>query len=134
MEGQHLDEKEKQLLRQSQAGDYLLDLRNEKGLSLAKVCKILEISANYLSEIERGLKVPSDHLIRQLADFYDIDEASLFERFGKVPLTVREALENSKSLRKTISEISSSKKLTEEQKQELYDELYRLYKKVLLEQ
>jgi len=118
-----------QLAIQVEAGSYLLELRREKDLSLAKVTKLTDISSNYLSEIERGLKAPSDTVIRELAKVYEADENEIFEKYHKIPLSVKEALNNSQVLRRTLAEIEQNKKLTEEQKIEIYTELYRLYKK-----
>lgn len=129
----NLTEKKEQLIRQIETGEYLLKLRNEKGISLAKVGETLKVSSNYLSEIERGLRIPSDHLIRTIADFYNINENDLFRRFGKIPLTAREELEGNETLQKALSEIRSNPNLTEEHKQSLYDELFKLYKDLLKE-
>lgn len=133
MAHEHMDEKAAQFMRQSKTGEYLLSLRNNKGLSLAQVSKLLEISANYLSEIERGVKVPSDHLLQQLAEYYKVSEDDLFERYGKIPMSVREALASNKILRRAIAEINSDKRLSEEKKSAIFSELYSLYKNSLSE-
>ena len=115
------------MINQVVAGEFLLKTRHEKDLSLAQVCEHVSCSLNYLSEIERGKKLPSDHLIRELADFYEISEAELFNNFGKVPLTAKEELEDNTGLQRTLLEIRKDQKLTDDQKQSLYDHLYTLY-------
>jgi transcriptional regulator with XRE-family HTH domain len=122
-------EKVKQLIRQAETGDFLIKARNEMGLSLDKVGERLGVSKNTLSVLERGLKVPSDRLLRQISDFYGIEEPVLFGMLGKVPLTAREELENNNTLQRILYEIGKSP-LTEKQKSEVYDAMYKLFKNI----
>ena len=123
-----IEERTQDAVNQVLAGAFLLKLRHDKDLALAQVCEHVSCSVNYLSEIERGKKLPSDYLIRELADFYEISEADLFQQFGKVPLTAREELESNPTLQRTLLEIRKKTKLTEDQKQRLYDHIYQLYR------
>lgn len=107
--------------------------RQTIGKSLQEVSQILEISINYLSEIERGLKVPSDYLIKRIAVFYNIDENHLFESFCKVPKIARDELENNKTLQKTLIEIGNNKSLSDKQKHEIYKQLYEAFVKIMEE-
>ncbi|BAF60343.1 predicted transcriptional regulator [Pelotomaculum thermopropionicum SI] len=124
-------EKAEQLLRQAEAGEYLLQLRSKKGVSLAQLGEKVGVSANYLSEIERGLKVPSDLLIRELAGYYGTDENIIFKKYGKTPLAAIEEVNDNPTLQKTLTEIRRNKKLTDDQKQELYDKVYELYQEFI---
>lgn len=119
------------LEKRLQTGKMLQQLRLERNESLADVCSKIKVSKNYLSEIERGLKVPSDQLILDLADHYNINHHDLFQSFGKVPISAREELEKFDNLQRTLGDIHRDKRLNDDQKQELYDELYRLYRKLL---
>ncbi|SFH22668.1 Helix-turn-helix [Desulfotomaculum arcticum] len=121
-------DKAEQLLRQAEAGELLQEKRAEKGCSLAQVGEIVGCSPTYLSEIERGLKLPSDILISKLARFYEMDETELFHKYRKIPLPAIEELEKNTALQKTLLEINKNKNLTEEQKHKLYDKLYDIYK------
>ncbi len=121
-------EKAEQLLRQAEAGEFLHERRAEKGLSLVQVGEIVGCSPTYLSELERGLKLPSDILISRFARFYKVDETELFHKYGKIPLPAIEELEKNTALQKTLLEINKNKNFTEEQKHELYDKLYDIYK------
>lgn len=129
--GRTARDKVEQLLKQAEAGELLQQIRADRGLSLASVGEEVGCSANYLSEIERGLKVPSDVLLRKLSRFYEIEEAPLYGAYGKVPLTAFEELENNIPLQKTLLEIGRNKSLTEEKKHVLYDKMYRLYQEFL---
>lgn len=108
-------------------GKQLNKLRMSRGLSLAQVSMRVGCNSGYLSDIERGRLAPNDNLIRALARFYALDENELFERLGRVPLAVREELETSTLLQKTLKEITSSA-LNPDKKQELYQRFYGLFK------
>ncbi len=51
-------------------GDYLHTLRISKGKTLRTAAKEMDMSAMYLSEIESGKKIPSGHMLRKVADYY----------------------------------------------------------------
>ncbi|MTV50777.1 helix-turn-helix domain-containing protein [Heliobacillus mobilis] len=124
-------ERIEELSRNMETGDLLKEMRKEKGITLAELGKeIGGVSVTYLSEIERGQKVPSDHLVRQLADYYDIDEDFLFAKFGKVPMAARRVFEDNPLLLKTLADIGRSDGIPEDMKQDLYDYLHNLYKHI----
>jgi transcriptional regulator with XRE-family HTH domain len=124
-------EKADEILRLVNFGEYLTDLRVNKGVSLAKLGEALEVSANHLSEIERGRKNASDELLRKIAAYYQIDEASLFLRLNRIPLSALEELEFNNALQITLSEINKDKSISESDKSKLYDELRRAYKEMV---
>jgi transcriptional regulator with XRE-family HTH domain len=119
---------QEKLMGQLRAGAYLKQLRTDNDLSLADLGKKLGVSAAYLSNIEQGVKSMSDHFIRQISDYYEIDETCLFELLGRVPLLAREQLDEANSLQDLLVEIKRDKKLTDEKKQKLFDQMYKLYK------
>lgn len=80
--------KHEEALRNILLGEYLLGLRERSGQPQRTVTEELNFSPTYLSEIERGLKAPSPELLRQLARYYNVDEALLFDKLGKVPLGI----------------------------------------------
>lgn len=116
--------------RRFNAGAYLTGLRSKLNKSMTAVAKCVGISTAYLSEIEKGLKLPSDLLIRNLSDFYKIDENELFRKYGKIPLFAREEFQKQESLQTVLAEISR-KNIPEEHKQELYDNIMKLYREFL---
>jgi transcriptional regulator with XRE-family HTH domain len=116
------------LMGQTRAGGYLRQLRAERELSMAQLGEQLGVSSAYLSNVESGVKSMSDHFIRQIADFYDVDEVTLFDLLGRVPLLAREQLNEASNLQDLLVEIKRDKKLTEDKKQMLFDQMYKLYK------
>lgn len=121
---------EKTLLRLNTA-KMLKDLRREKGLSTVDVAKALGVTPNYISEIERALKIPSDQLIIKLSNYFCIDCNELFYQFGKEPLSARKEFEGNKALHSLLIEIGSNNKLSDEEKEKIYDQLYKTYHALL---
>jgi transcriptional regulator with XRE-family HTH domain len=121
-------EQQEKINSQIQTGYYLKTLRLEHELSLTALGNKLGVSAAYLSNVETGVKPMSDHFVRQIADFYKLDENVLFDLLGRVPLLAREQLDEDSNLQHLLSEIKRNKKLTEEKKQKLFQQMYNLYK------
>jgi len=88
--------------RNIDTGNYLQKLRLSKDLTLSSASKYINISPTYLSDIEHGRKLPSDTTIKNIADFYEIDEIELFNKFGKISLTVKELLLSDLNLQRKI--------------------------------
>ena len=88
--------------RNIDTGNYLQNLRLSKKLTLSSASKSINISPTYLSDIEHGRKIPSDITIKSIVDFYEIDEIDLFNKFGKISLTVKELLLNNLNLQRKI--------------------------------
>jgi transcriptional regulator with XRE-family HTH domain len=122
-----LEEKMEEARRLVEFGHYLQEMRQEKEESLAVVGEALNVSSNYLSELERGKKMPSDVMIRDIAEYFKVEESILFNKLGKIPLLALEELEENEDLQKTLIEIKRNKKLTEDQKGELYERIHKLY-------
>lgn len=111
-------------------GHELRLIRTELKLSMKTVSEALAVSENYISLIERDKQVPSDHLIREIARYYNIDEKYLFDRFGRIPLTVAEEIRENDSLSEVLYEISSDNRLTRDQKEKLYRSIKGLYQDI----
>lgn len=75
-------------------GKYINDLRVKKKLSLAHLSVRVGVNPSYLREVELGKKIPDDQLIRNLAEYFDLDENYIFSCSGKVPLKVRKNFRN----------------------------------------
>ncbi|MTV49824.1 helix-turn-helix domain-containing protein [Heliobacillus mobilis] len=116
-----------QLHRQADAGEYLRDIREKKGITLTQLSEKIGVSAAYLSGLERGFKMPSDKLIMELADFYKLDTEDLFNRFGKVSATATTVLEKNPGIQKTLATISRDPRIPEDKKQAMYDEFFNVY-------
>ena len=68
--------------RGEELGVMLRRLRGE--LSLRDVNRRIGISSSYLSQIERGERVPGRNLIHKLAAVYNVDAGELMKRAGHV--------------------------------------------------
>lgn len=102
------------------AGDKLRALRKETGLSVFKVAKKVNISGNYLSLLERGKQSPSDTVIYNLAEFYNIDSKDLFALYDKIdPGSMEEIKKLNPSLRQILTQLSIDKRLSDDEKVEL---------------
>lgn len=108
-------------------GTMLRALRKEKGLSIFKVAKELNISGNYLSQIERDIKVPSEVVIYRIAKFYELDPEELLFKFGKtMPAWTKDVIDIP-HLKKIVTEISNDKRIENDQKERIAKELYQIY-------
>ena len=61
----------------SDLGQYLRKLRNEKGQTLHQVSKEADIDSPLLSKLERGERLPTGEQIKKLAEHYGVPEADL---------------------------------------------------------
>lgn len=80
-----LEEKLKESKQLISFGHYINKLRAQKGLILAEVAKELDISTNYLSELERGKKSPSDRTVVSIAEYYNVPVLELFLLLDRGP-------------------------------------------------
>jgi transcriptional regulator with XRE-family HTH domain len=69
-------------------GKRIFKIRNSLGLTQDKMAKVLGISQKHISQMEKGTKIPSKHLIRLIGLSFDISEAWLNDGRGEmfVPL------------------------------------------------
>lgn len=72
-------------------------------------------------------KCPQNRFMGVLAEFYEIDEDELFKLWGKDPTLAKDEIINNATLQRTLREISRNTRLTDEKKEELYDEIYKTY-------
>ena len=61
----------------SDLGQYLRELRKEKGQTLHQVSKGTDIDSPLLSKLERGERLPTAEQIKKLAKYYKVSEANL---------------------------------------------------------
>lgn len=108
------------------AGSRLRECRKATKLSIFKVAKKVNISGNYLSRLERGINAPSDAVIFNLAEFYNLEPSELFNLYDRVPSPNSEKFNSIPSLRKILTEISLDSRLTPEEKEEFANTVYNL--------
>lgn len=120
--------------RYAEAGKKLRELRKEIGLSIFKVAKQLHISGNYLSLLERGKQSPSDTVLYNIAEYYNIDSSELFKLYNKLdPQEMNDIINTPKDVRKLLTQLSLEKKLTDDEKKALQKEILILTEKFMNE-
>jgi len=72
-----------------QLGKRLRHLRHERGLTLAQLGRQVGLSASYLSQIERGVAMPSLSNLTTIARILDVGVAHFFEHDVSAPRIVR---------------------------------------------
>ncbi len=65
-------------------GDFVNRARLEKGLGLRALARALGIVPSYLSDIENNRRVPSESVLRELANVLDLDFEILMQRAGRL--------------------------------------------------
>jgi transcriptional regulator with XRE-family HTH domain len=61
----------------SEFAETLVNLRTDRGLSVKEACRKVGIPQSRLSELERGVRIPTPGQIAQLENFYEIDSDKL---------------------------------------------------------
>jgi transcriptional regulator with XRE-family HTH domain len=61
----------------SEFGETLVNLRTDRGLSVKEACRKVGIPQSRLSELERGVRIPTPGQITQLENFYEIESDKL---------------------------------------------------------
>ena len=72
----------------SEFGAKLINLRTERGLSMKEACQKVGIPQSRLSELERGVRIPTSGQITQLENFYETgsDKLADLAKFFEVNL------------------------------------------------
>lgn len=105
-------------------GQKIKEMRLNKGLSIYKTARNLHISGNYLSAIERGIYIPSDQVIRNIAEYFDIEPSVIFKWYGKIEPPANALLLKMPSLKKVTTEISTDTRLSDDEKEHIINHLY----------
>lgn len=96
------------------AGIKLRELRKALGISVFKVGKAIGVSGNYISQIERGDRPASDAVLIGLSELYSVDKKELFDLYKKIESNEMSSFIDHPELRKTFTEITANKNLTQE--------------------
>lgn len=111
------------------AGNELRKIRKATGLSVFKVGRAIGVSGSYISQFERGSCAPSDATLIALADLYDVDKQTLFNLYKRIEKEEALALMENPELRKTFTEITSNKNLSNEDIDEITKEFQAIAQK-----
>lgn len=115
----------------AEAGEKLKELRKDTKLSIYKVAKKVHISGNYLSLLERGINAPSDVIIFNLAEFYNINPEVIFKWYNRIVPPSDKQLESMPSLKKIMTELSIDPRLSDDEKDEISKRIYQIANDVL---
>lgn len=74
-------------------GNLITELREERGLSKARLARDAGINDGYLVQIEKGDKTPSDRILDKLARALGVSYFPLYDAAGLIPLEVFELIE-----------------------------------------
>ena len=66
----------------SEFGEKIINLRTERGLSVKQACQKMGIPQSRLSELERGVRIPTAGQIENLKNFYQTGSDEL-EKLAK---------------------------------------------------
>ena len=66
-------------------GEIIRQQRELAELSMRQFAQLAGISNPYLSQIERGLRAPSENVLRGIADALEVSADALYERAGVAP-------------------------------------------------
>ena len=62
-------------------GEHLRNLREKEGLTLKSVAEKINIDMSLLAKIERNERQPTKQIIKQVAEFFKVDEKELQNNF-----------------------------------------------------
>jgi transcriptional regulator with XRE-family HTH domain len=62
-------------------GEHLRNLREKEGLTLKSVAEKINIDMSLLAKIERNERQPTKQIIKQVAEFFEVDEKELQNNF-----------------------------------------------------
>ena len=60
-------------------GDKVADLRKERGLTVKEICQQVGIPQSRLSELERGVRIPTPGQIDKLEKYFEVKAGGLAE-------------------------------------------------------
>lgn len=119
---------DKQELREI-AGAKLQEIRKGTGLSIFKVGRAIGVSGGYISQIERGVRPPSDAVLIRLAELYSVEQKELFGLYEKLPDDEVNMIMQMPELRNLFTELTSKKGITDEDRKEMLEEFKVIAKK-----
>lgn len=115
----------KHSLKNKEFGMYIRKLRENRDLTLAQVAERLGFSLNYISQLERGERPPTDKLIIRFSQFYKVNEDFLFRKSGQIPLRVRKVIARNIKLEKSLSFVDK-RNLSQEVENQIVIKIHRM--------
>ncbi|WP_300869651.1 helix-turn-helix domain-containing protein [uncultured Clostridium sp.] len=112
----------------SEAGSKIREYREKKEYTLKEVAEKIGVTLNYISLIERGLRVPCDDILYKLSEVLEVE---IFSLYNKIPPSFLDNDNTKPNLFKMICEIERNKEINTEDKKFLLGNLQKAYKKIL---
>lgn len=103
-------------------GNYLHNVRMQADVGVRELGRRIGVSASYVSDIERGRRIPSSELLMSIAETVGADADTLFALAGRIPSETKHYLRSHHSamgLLRRIAELN----LNDEQLKSLLDEI-----------
>ena len=113
------------------AGEKLKQFRQKIGKSVFKVGREIGVSGSYISQVENGKRPASDAVLLALADVYGVDKQELFNLYNRIENEEAARLVSNPALRRVFTQISTDKRLTQEEKDEIALHLQRIADEML---
>lgn len=115
----------------SEAGSKIREYREKKEYTLKEVAEKTGVTLNYISLIERGLRVPCDDILYKLSDVLEVNVVEIFSLYNKIPPSFLYNDNTKPNLFKIVCEIERNKEINTEDKKFLLGNLQKAYKKIL---
>lgn len=112
-----------------EAGAKLRELRKATGQSVFKVGRAIGVSGSYISQVERGSCAVSDAVLIALSELYGVDKQSLFDLYKRIEDEEANRLMDNPMFRKVFTQVTTDRKLSKDEKDEIAKELERIAKK-----
>lgn len=110
-------------------GKIIHNKRKEMHLTLQNVAERCDVSTNFISMVERGIKTPNDEVVIKIAKTLKLNEHELFLALDKIhPLihnNILKAMRHTKI--KELLDDFSSKVIDDNLREHLYEEVYNVY-------
>lgn len=109
-----------------EAGAKLREIRKATGQSVFKVGRAIGVSGSYISQVERGSCAASDAVLVALSELYGVDKQTLFDLYKRIEDEEATRLMDNPMFRKVFTQVTSDKKLSQDEKDEIAKELERI--------
>lgn len=105
-------------------GNYIVDLRNKKmnNSSSRQIAKLLDITPQYMCDIENGSRVPSAQLLNKIVEVFKLeneekdklyDYAATSYKNNKVPADIADFIINNDEAKNVIRQVMNEQKMGE---------------------
>lgn len=105
-------------------GNYIVDLRNKKmnNSSSRQIAKLLDITPQYMCDIENGSRVPSAQLLNKIVEVFKLeneekdklyDYAATSYKNNKVPADIADFIINNDEAKNVIRQMMNEQKMGE---------------------